>query len=78
MQNQARIVIIGGGVVEASALHHMSKLGCSDTNMLERSELTSGSAWHAAGGMYIINGHPNLAKRQKMQLFDANTSHMRG
>ena len=49
MQDQARVVIIGGGVVGASILYHLSKLGCSDAIMLERSELTSGSTWHAAG-----------------------------
>ena len=77
MQDQARVVIIGGGVVGASILYHLSKLGCSDAIMLERSELTSGSTWHAAGGMHTINGDPNIAKRQKFPLFDANSSRMR-
>jgi len=65
MQDQARVVIIGGGVVGASILYHLSKLGCSDAIMLERSELTSGSTWHAAGGMHTINGDPNVAKLQQ-------------
>ena len=65
MQKQARVVIIGGGVVGASILYHLSKLGCSDAIMLERSELTSGSTWHAAGGMHTINGDPNIAKLQQ-------------
>ena len=65
MQKQARVVIIGGGVVGASILYHLSKLGCSDAIMLERSELTSGSTWHAAGGMHTINGDPNVAKLQQ-------------
>jgi lysine/ornithine N-monooxygenase len=43
MQKQARVVIIGEGVVGASILYHLSKLGCSDAIMLERSELTFGS-----------------------------------
>ena len=59
MQDQARVVIIGGGIVGASILYHLSKLGCSDAIMLERSELTSGSTWHAAGGIHTINGDPN-------------------
>ena len=46
MQKQARVVIIGGGGVGASILYNLSKLGCSDAIMLERSELTSGSTWH--------------------------------
>ena len=77
MLDQARIVIIGGSVVGASILFNLSKLGCSDAIMLERSELTSGSTWHAAGGMHTINGDPNVAKRQKFPLFDANSSRMR-
>ena len=65
MQDQARVVIIGGGVIGASILYHLSKLGCSDAIMLERSGLTSGSTWHAAGGMHTINGDPNVAKLQQ-------------
>ena len=56
MQDQARVVIIGRGVVRASILYHISKLGCSDAIMLEQSELTSGSTWRAAGGRHTING----------------------
>ena len=67
MQDQARVVIIGGGVVGASILYHLSKLGCSDAIMLERSELTSGSTWHAAGGMHTINGDPNVANSSNIR-----------
>ncbi|MEK9925413.1 MAG: FAD-dependent oxidoreductase, partial [Alphaproteobacteria bacterium] len=65
MQTTARVVVIGGGVVGASVLYHLTKLGWSDVVMLERSELTSGSTWHAAGGMHTINGDPNVAKLQQ-------------
>ena len=65
MPNQARVVVIGGGVVGASVLFHLTKLGWSDVILLERSELTSGSTWHAAGGMHTINGDPNVAKLQQ-------------
>ena len=65
MKNQAQVVVIGGGVVGASILYHLSKLGCHDTIMLERSELTSGSTWHAAGGMHTINSDPTVAKLQQ-------------
>ncbi len=65
MQDQAQVVIIGGGVVGASVLYHLTKLGCTDALLLERSELTSGSIWHAAGGMHTINGDPNVAKLQQ-------------
>ena len=63
--NQAKVVVIGGGVVGASVLYHLTKLGWKDVVLLERSELTSGSTWHAAGGMHTINGDPNVAKLQQ-------------
>ncbi len=65
MKSQARAVIIGGGVVGCSVLYHLTKLGWTDVILLERDELTSGSTWHAAGGMHTINGDPNVAKLQQ-------------
>ena len=64
MKSHARVVVIGGGVVGASTLYHLSKLGCSDAIMLERSELTSGSTWHATGGFHTLNGDTNMAALQ--------------
>ena len=46
---QARVVIIGGGVVGASCLYHLARAGWADAVLLERNELTAGSTWHAAG-----------------------------
>ncbi len=65
MQSHARVVVIGGGVVGCSVLYHLTKMGWKDVVLLERSELTSGSTWHAAGGMHTINGDPNVAKLQQ-------------
>ena len=65
MQSQARVVVIGGGVVGCSVLYHLARAGWRDVLLLERSELTSGSTWHAAGGCHTINGDPNVAKLQK-------------
>ncbi|WP_371153490.1 FAD-dependent oxidoreductase [Jannaschia sp. 2305UL9-9] len=65
MQDTARVVVIGGGVVGCSVLYHLAKGGWTDVLLLERSELTSGSTWHAAGGCHTINGDPNVAKLQK-------------
>ena len=65
MTEHARVVVIGGGVVGASILYHLTKKGWSDVVLLERSDLTSGSTWHAAGGMHTINGDPNVAKLQQ-------------
>ena len=46
---QARVVIIGGGVVGVSTLYHLAKEGWTDCVLLEKNELTAGSTWHAAG-----------------------------
>jgi len=64
MKTQARVVIIGGGVVGCSVLYHLAKAGWTDVMLIERSELTSGSSWHAAGGFHTLNGDPNVAKLQ--------------
>ncbi len=64
MQTQARVVVIGGGVVGCSVLYHLAKAGWTDVLLIERSELTSGSSWHAAGGFHTLNGDPNVAKLQ--------------
>ena len=53
--------MIGGGVVGASVLYHLAKLGWSDVALVERSILTAGSSWHAAGGFHALNANPNMA-----------------
>ncbi len=65
MRSHARVAVIGGGVVGASVLYHLTKAGWKDVLLLERAELTSGSTWHAAGGMHTVNGDPNVAKLQQ-------------
>ena len=65
MRSQARVVVIGGGVVGASVLYHLTKRGWKDVVLVERDELTSGSSWHAAGGFHTLNGDPNVAKLQE-------------
>src|SRR5437899_287621 len=65
MKSHAKVVVIGGGVVGCSVLFHLARHGWTDVMLLERDELTSGSTWHAAGGMHTINGDPNVAKLQK-------------
>ncbi|MGA1019387.1 MAG: FAD-dependent oxidoreductase, partial [Candidatus Puniceispirillales bacterium] len=54
MQSHYRVVVIGGGVVGASVLYHLAKMGWTDVCMLERSVLTAGSSWHAAGGIHAL------------------------
>ena len=64
MKTTTQALIIGGGVVGASVLYHLTKLGWSDVMLVERSELTSGSTWHAAGGFHTLNGDTNMAALQ--------------
>lgn len=64
MKTQYRVVIIGGGVVGASVAYHLAKMGWSDVAILERSVLTAGSSWHAAGGIHALNADPNIAALQ--------------
>jgi dimethylglycine dehydrogenase len=65
VKSSARAVVIGGGVVGASVLYHLAKIGWRDVLLLEKSELTSGSTWHAAGGMHTFNGEANISRLQK-------------
>ena len=59
-----RVAVIGGGVVGASVLYHLAKFGWTDVCLVERSVLTAGSSWHAAGGIHALNADPNMAALQ--------------
>lgn len=64
MKSHYRVVVIGGGVVGTSVLYHLAKLGWTDVCLIERSVLTAGSSWHAAGGIHALNADPNIAQLQ--------------
>lgn len=64
MQDQYRVVVIGGGIVGASVLYHLAARGITDAALIERGELTAGSSWHAAGGFHAINSDPVIARLQ--------------
>jgi dimethylglycine dehydrogenase len=64
MNSHVRVAVIGGGVVGCSVLYHLTKLGWRDVLLIERSELTSGSTWHAAGGFHTLNADTNMAALQ--------------
>ena len=49
MKSHARVVVVGGGAVGANLLYSLTRRGWSDVVLLERTELTAGSTWHAAG-----------------------------
>jgi dimethylglycine dehydrogenase len=65
MKSHARVAVIGGGVTGCSVLYHLAKAGWSDVVLLERSELTSGSTWHAAGGTSALTGSANMSTLHK-------------
>lgn len=61
----ARVVIIGGGAVGASALYHLAKAGWSDCVLLEKNELTAGSTWHAAGNVPTFSSSWSIMNMQR-------------
>ena len=62
IQSHSKLVIIGGGIMGVSLLYHLTKEGWSDVALIEKSELTSGSTWHAAGQCPHMLSSLNLAK----------------
>ncbi|MEO0820116.1 MAG: FAD-dependent oxidoreductase [Pseudomonadota bacterium] len=62
MRDQAKVVIIGGGVMGCSLAYHLAAEGWTDLVLLEKAELTSGSTWHAAGQITHSVSHYGLAK----------------
>ncbi len=61
----ARVVIIGGGVVGASALYHLARAGWRDCVLLEKNELTAGSTWHAAGNVPTFSTSWSIMNMQR-------------
>ncbi|MCC9625981.1 FAD-dependent oxidoreductase [Thalassospira sp. MA62] len=65
IQDKARVVIIGGGVIGCSVAYHLTKLGWKDVVLLERKELTSGTTWHAAGLIAQLRASANMTRLAK-------------
>lgn len=57
-----RVVVIGGGIVGCSVLDSLARLGWTDSLLLERLNLTSGSTWHAAGNCTYFGHYASLTK----------------
>ena len=62
LPSEARVVIIGGGIVGCSIAYHLVKLGWSDVLLLERKQLTCGTTWHAAGLVGQLRATANLTR----------------
>ncbi len=65
MKDSYEVVVIGGGIVGCSVLYHLTLRGMTDIALVERTELTAGSTWHAAGGFHAINADTKIAALQK-------------
>ena len=70
---QARAVVIGGGIVGCSTAYHLAKLGWTDTIIIERHKLTSGSTHHAAGLVGQLRTSANITQLlgYSVALYDA-------
>ena len=62
---QARVVIVGGGIVGCSIAYHLAKMGWQDVVLLERRKLTSGTTWHAAGLVGQLRASQNMTRLAK-------------
>ena len=62
---RADVVIVGGGIVGASIAYHLAKIGITNTVLLERKQLTSGTTWHAAGLVGQLRASRNLTELAK-------------
>ena len=60
--SQARVVIVGGGVIGCSVAYHLTKIGWTDVVLLERKALTSGTTWHAAGLIGQLRASSNMTR----------------
>ncbi len=72
LPRQARVIIVGGGIVGCSVAYHLGKLGWRDVLLLERDKLTSGSTHHAAGLVGQLRTSANITQLLKysVELYD--------
>lgn len=62
MKSDTQVAIVGGGIVGASVLYWLTRLGWKDCVLLERRELTSGSTWHAAGNTTYFGPYAQMTR----------------
>ena len=65
MIDQARVVVIGGGITGCSVLYHLAKSGWTDVALVEKGELTSGATCHAAGMLTQFNTSPTIMRMRQ-------------
>ncbi|MDH3694723.1 MAG: FAD-dependent oxidoreductase [Gammaproteobacteria bacterium] len=73
MNSHARVVVVGGGCVGVNILHALTKRGWTDVTLLERTELTAGSTWHAAGLIPLYSFSYSFGRmiRRSIEIYEA-------
>lgn len=62
MPSRTKVVIVGGGAVGAAILYGLARQGCTDAVLLEKTQLTAGSTWHAAGLLVTFARSLNISR----------------
>src|SRR6187402_1450322 len=62
LPSTAQAVVIGGGIIGCSTAYHLAKMGWTDTVLLERHKLTSGTTFHAAGLVGQLRTNANITQ----------------
>ena len=68
MKDQARVVIIGGGITGCSIAYHLTRMGWNDIIIVDKGELTSGATFHAAGLVGQLRSSVNITKMLKYSI----------
>ena len=68
VKDQARVVIVGGGIAGCSIAYHLARKGWTDVLLLDKGELTSGSTWHAAGMVTHFHTSPTIMRMRQYSI----------
>ncbi len=73
LPSEARVVVIGGGVMGCSTAYHLAKAGVADVVLLERKKLTSGTTWHSAAQVRQLRSSAGLTQliRNSVALYES-------
>ena len=71
-QRHSEILILGGGILGCSIAYHLTRAGKRDVTILEKSGLTHGATWHAAGLVGQLRSGRNTTRmlRHSVDLYD--------
>ena len=75
MRDRAQTVIVGAGIVGASAAYHLAELGATDVLVIDQGPLfeTGGSTSHAPGLVFQTNGSRTMCRiaQDTVRLYDS-------